>query len=233
MTGSGRVQSARMATTSGAAKRWRTAAGASAKPALTLHVRHQSAVTSTKTVSPRATSAAIRLSSNGRQNPTGASDDSGGATRFGATSAAAISATTAIRRAAAGRTQPIASTTAINSTPQTIAIAVPLSTARIHSNQTAVAANATPRTRFNSIIQGPGFGSHNAKAGATATARYGNANPTPMAAKIASATTGGDSSAKPSAVPSSGAVHGVASNVARTPAKKLPRWARPSPSADT
>src|SRR5690348_13680100 len=208
MAGSGRVQSARMATTSGAAKRWRTAAGASAKPALTLQVRHQSAVTSTKTVRPCATNDAIRLSSNGRQNPSGASDDNGGATRFGATSAAAISTITTIRRAGAGRIQPTASTTAINSTPQTIATAAPLSTAKIHSSQTAVAANATPRTRFNSIIQAPGFGSHNAKAGAAATATYGNANPIPMAAKIASATTGGDSNAKPSAVPSNGAVHG-------------------------
>src|SRR5690348_6085838 len=160
-----------MATTSGALSRWRTAAGASAKPALTLHVRHQSAVTSTKTVCPCATNDAIRLSSNGRQNPSGASDDDGGATRFGATSAAAMSATTTIRRTIAGRTQPTASTTAIRSTPQAIATVVPLSIARIHSSQIAVAANATPRTRFNSIIQAPGFGSHNAKAGTVATAR--------------------------------------------------------------
>src|SRR5579883_3135571 len=233
MAGLGRVQSARMATTSGAVRRWRTAAGASAKPALTLQVRHQSAVTSTKTVWPCATSDAIRLSLNGRQNPSGTSDDNGGATRLGAASAAAISATTAVRRAAVGRIQPTATTAATSSAAQTIATATSLSTARIHSSQIAVAANATPRTRFNSIIHVPGFGSHSAKAGTTATARYGSANPIPMAAKIASATSGGDNSAKPSAVPSSGAVQGVANNVASTPAKKLPRCMRPSPSAVT
>ena len=43
-----------------------------------------------------------------------------------------------------------------------------------------------------------------------------------MTAKIAKISAGPDANAKPKAVPSSGAVQGVASSVANTPAPKLP-----------
>src|SRR5487761_1008298 len=175
MAGLGRVQSARMATTPGAASSWRTEAGANARLALTLQVRHQSAVTSTKTVWPCATSVAIRLSSKGRQNPSTAVDGDGGAAKLGATRAAAIKPTTAARRSAIGRTRAIASTASTNSAPHAMAIAMLLSAASTQSNQSAVAPSATPRTRLSSSIQAPGRGSQSATDGTAATARERNA----------------------------------------------------------
>ncbi len=48
------------------------------------------------------------------------------------------------------------------------------------------------------------------------------ARPRPRAVKIAKVMAAGWARAKPIAAPMSGAVHGVATTVARTPVKKLP-----------
>ena len=177
MPSSGRVQSACMARTPGAVSRALTVLDSRINCLLTMHVTHQSAVTSTNTVLPSATSRPMAASSKGFQNPAGSSAagvDREVAICVGTTKAANARATTAMGdagRKAIGKRCAAHRATAIASTRPTITqtAAGPSVPARMVSSHAAVPASSRPRMRRRTIIQRPGRGSSCAMAGSAAT----------------------------------------------------------------
>src|SRR2546430_12703866 len=75
---------------------------------------------------------------------------------------------------------------------------------------------------FTCDIHGPGCGRNRIQAGCALSTKYGALIPAAMAMNIDTMTIGDCVNAKPSAVPRNGAVHGVASTVAKTPWKNEP-----------
>src|SRR5262245_41349772 len=73
-------------------------------------------------------------------------------------------------------------------------------------------------------IHGPGRGTILRQAGKNARARYGSAKPRASAWKTAIATGTGWVTARPTAAPMKGAVHGVAATAARAPVKSDPAY---------
>ena len=112
-------------------------------------------------------------------------------------------------------------------------VSTPLCLPATHNSQTAVRYSGKAMTCLSVSIQAPGLGSQLLAAALLLMATIGAAIPTPSAAKIISALTGGWVRAKPSALPIKGAVQGLATTTASTPVKKLPRvpgaLARPAP----
>src|SRR5947207_8246395 len=85
---------------------------------------------------------------------------------------------------------------------------------------------------FTWSIQDPGFGRKRSQAGCAQSSKYGALIPAAIATNIDNMIAGDWVKAKPSAVPKKGAVHGVASTVAKTPWKNEPAspWAPVQPS---
>src|SRR5579885_176290 len=73
-------------------------------------------------------------------------------------------------------------------------------------------------------IQGPGRGSALTAAGNSESRRYGVASPSAITVKTANDASDDNASAAPSAGARNGALHGVATMVARTPVKKEPEY---------
>ncbi len=70
---------------------------------------------------------------------------------------------------------------------------------------------------FTCAIHGPGFGKNRNQAGCAQSSKYGALIPAAIATNIDNMMAADCVKAKPSAVPKNGAVHGVASTVAKTP----------------
>ena len=70
-------------------------------------------------------------------------------------------------------------------------------------------------------IQGPGLGRNRSQAGSRLSSKTGRAKPPPRVRNTASASQAGRVTAKPSAAPMKGAVHGLATTAARTPVAKV------------
>ena len=85
-----------------------------------------------------------------------------------------------------------------------------------------MAARAKPIANLSLTIQGPGFGSLDATLGNAANRRYGSARPRPRAPKTRKISPVLPAKAKPTAVPTNGAEHGVANKVAKAPCRKCP-----------
>ena len=86
--------------------------------------------------------------------------------------------------------------------------------------QTMVNMSNTAINRLSQIIQIPGFGKKLIADGKVAIRKYGSAIPMPIKTKIIIKNIGFWVNANVIAVPTKGAEHGVAINVARNPEKK-------------
>ena len=107
-------------------------------------------------------------------------------------------------------------------TPTLTPTVSPMAVARTLNSHTPVAAKAKPMILRKLTIHWPGRGSRVANPGARATSINGSAMPSPRAVKTARISTASRARANPIAVPTNGAEHGVASNVAKQPVRKCP-----------
>ena len=182
MASSGRVQSACMGITAPLVRRLITSPRKITNVLLIWQVMHQSALTSTKTVLPAATSSGMAASSKGfHRSPGSASVAAAGAgapagraagTRNAKPASTTVAAAPARpnRRPARRRTKRAAPAPATN-TPTAAAAPRPTCAASTVSSHTPVAARAKPSTRRKVAIHGPGRGSRVASPGTAATAR--------------------------------------------------------------
>src|SRR5204863_3819896 len=88
---------------------------------------------------------------------------------------------------------------------------------RTQASQMTVPYNGKASTCLKRSSQGPGRGSWRRQPGKHASRTYGDAMPMPSATKITSIVAADPASAKPSAAPMNGAVHGDATTTASTP----------------
>src|SRR6202140_648146 len=98
-----------------------------------------------------------------------------------------------------------------------ITASAPRSAPRTQSRKSNVARSRNPMSCFTRSIQSPGFGRSRSQAGWAESKRYGELIPAAIATNITRIIQPDCVKAKPSAVPRNGAVHGVASTVAKTP----------------
>lgn len=92
--------------------------------------------------------------------------------------------------------------------------------ANTHNNHMADNAIGIANIFLNVVIHGPGFGNIFWVCGTKHNKRYGNANPNPNIAKMINDMNAFCVNANPIAVAMNGAVHGVATTMAKTPVKK-------------
>ncbi len=88
---------------------------------------------------------------------------------------------------------------------------------RTQASQATVAYSGKARNCFSLSIHAPGRGSRRRQPGNQVNSTKGSAMPTPSAANTSSVSAAGCASAKPSAAPMNGAVHGEAMATASTP----------------
>src|SRR5690606_6985990 len=226
-------QSATRNSTSRSRKAERTRSEASTVRSLNLHVRHQSAVKSTKTGLPLAraecTASGLHARASAlepRASPASAAE--GGrpaptATRIAAAAVARPSQRPApAARWASPRDQQAKATTTRKATKRPMA-STPPSPPITQASQAAVPSRAKPRKCLKCSIQAPGLGRRAASPGKSTRRQKGAASPSPNTKKTSAIVADEAAKAKPTAVPRSGAEQGVASTTASTPSPAADR----------
>src|SRR5437763_138106 len=232
MTGSRRVQSARISTTFLRANAARTSASLRTSRLLTWHVTHHAAVKSTNTARPELVRSARRAGVYGSHAlslddfATGVGDafalasacSNGHATTNAHT--AATNAATLQPFAAPPRNmchdhsaKPTMTSVASKRTTASLSTCAPIT----HASHATVAYSGNARTCFSRAIQGPGRGNARRHPGSHASSTKGSAMPTPKAMKTAIVAAAGCASANPSPAPMNGAVQGDAMITASAP----------------